>query len=89
MEGLTRPQSNVRQWVSPSTACFSSPQCLSSREPDLGATLGGSPEVLGAHYGEPWGSLCVGVEVVMGLVFLSPLLPGLQAKPHAHPAPTH
>ena len=73
MEGLARPQSNVRQWVSPSAACFSSPRCLSSREPDLGATLGGSPEVPGAHYREPWGSLCVGVGVVMGLGFLSAL----------------
>ena len=73
MEVLARPQSNVRQWVSPSTACFSPPQCLSSREPDLGATLGGSPEVPGAHYGEPWGSLCVVVGVVMRLGFLDPL----------------
>ena len=73
MEGLAGPHSHVQQWVSPSAACFSSPRCLSSREPDLGAALGGSPEAPGAHYGEPWGSLCVGVGVVMGLVFLGPL----------------
>ena len=73
MEGLAGPHSHVQQWVSPSAACFSSPRCLSSREPDLGATLGGSPEVPGAHFGEPWGSLCVGVGVVMRLGFLDPL----------------
>ena len=44
-----------------------------SREPDLRAALGGSPEAPGDYYREPWGSLCVGVGVVMGLDFLSPL----------------
>ena len=73
MEGLARPHSHVRQWVPLTASCFSSPQCLSSREPDLGAALGGSPEAPGAHYGEPWGSLCVGVGVVMRLGFLDPL----------------
>ena len=35
--------------------------------------MGESPEAPGAHYGEPWGSLCVGVGVVMRLVFLDSL----------------
>ena len=42
LEGPARPHSHVRQWVLPSAGCFSSPQCLSSREPDIRATLGGS-----------------------------------------------
>ena len=73
MEGPARPHSHVRQWVPPSAGCFSSPRCLSSREPDLRATLGGGPEELAAHILVPGGCLCVGVWVGMGLGFLGSL----------------
>ena len=46
---------------------------VSSREPDLGAALGGAPEEPAALGGEPCGCLCVGVGVGMGLGFLGPL----------------
>ena len=73
MEGLARPHSHVQQWVSPSAGCFYSHRCLSSRESDLRATLGGAPEESGTHGGEPWGCLCVEVRVGMRLGFFGPL----------------
>ena len=72
MEGLAGPHSHVQQWVSPSAACFSSPDASQQ-----GARPRGCPGGISRGAGCPlWGalgSLCVGVGVVMGLGFLSAL----------------
>ena len=47
---------------------------------------GGISEEPGAHDGEPWGWSRGGDGAG---VPRSPVLPGLHAEPHAHPAPTH
>ena len=89
MEGLAWPHSHVRQWVLLNAGCFSSPRCLSSRESDLGAALAGAPEERVPMAGSPEAACVWRLGWGRAGVPQFPVLPGFQAEPHAHPAPTH